>query len=155
MFKNGIKEGESKKYYENGQEEVIGTCIQDKWEGKYVLYHPNGIVWEDGEYRNDMRFGIMKVYDENEHKRVELEYNEDGKLTGRWEVYDKDGKTEESIEFNSDVRNGMSIEYYSNGNKKTETNYEKGLKNGIQRNYSSDGKLENEIEWENGEKKTE
>ncbi len=66
---NGKKEGEYKRYYKNGQLQLIGTYINGNEEGEEKWFYKNGQLWIICNYINHILEGEYKEY----HESGELE----------------------------------------------------------------------------------
>jgi antitoxin component YwqK of YwqJK toxin-antitoxin module len=122
-YLNGLADGSSVEYDENGNIVTSGEYIEDKEEGKW-FYNIDGAV-EEGTYRNGLR-------------------------NGSWTSYYQDGQLRFSGEFIDDNPNGKHICYWGNGKLKEEGRYVMGLKEGDWMKYDPDGTLFIVISYENG-----
>ncbi|MCD4779449.1 MAG: ankyrin repeat domain-containing protein [Candidatus Omnitrophica bacterium] len=61
-YRNGVKDGPSKRYYSNGVLKSTAQYFKDKINGRYTLYTPDGEILADFEFRNNM---ITKKYKMN------------------------------------------------------------------------------------------
>ena len=82
--KDGIPDGESVEYYEEGNIESIVHFRNNIVEGLTTTYYENGNIKEEVNYKNDKMNGEAKSYDEN------------GKLNGRT-IFKDDIKLEEDV----------------------------------------------------------
>lgn len=159
--KSIVKEGNGtyQTYYDNGKTERIGAVKDGQKTGVWKLYHTNGQLKEEGQYKADTYYinntwtadGTQHVKDGNGEYISYLENSEqpyekgnisDGLKQGHWETY-----YENSIiiyheaDFNAGKLDGQSVTYYNNGNIYTEGEF-------------ADDKKEGEWVWyyENGQK---
>ena len=82
--KDGIPDGESVEYYEEGNIESIVHFRNNIVEGLTITYYENGSIDEEVNYKNNKMNGEAKSYDEN------------GKLNGRT-IFKDDIKLEEDV----------------------------------------------------------
>ena len=82
--KNGLLDGNSIEYYEEGNIESIVPYKNNVVEGLVITYYENGNIKEEVNYKNDNMNGEAKSYDEN------------GKLNGRT-IFKDDIKLEEDV----------------------------------------------------------
>ncbi|WP_338936104.1 toxin-antitoxin system YwqK family antitoxin [Fusobacterium polymorphum] len=82
--KNEVLNGDSIKYYEEGNIESIVPYKNNLVEGLVIRYYENGNIKEEVNYKNDKMNGEAKSYDEN------------GKLNGRT-IFKDDIKLEEDV----------------------------------------------------------
>jgi antitoxin component YwqK of YwqJK toxin-antitoxin module len=62
-YKNQLRNGNWKAWYENGAIWSEGDYKDGKRNGKGISYHPNGNKYIEGIYRNDIRVGAWHFYD--------------------------------------------------------------------------------------------
>lgn len=65
FYKDRKREGEYKTYYENGQPRKHCFYKDGKLEGEYKDYHENGQLWEQCFYKDGKREGEYKDYTKN------------------------------------------------------------------------------------------
>lgn len=123
QYLNGLADGSSVEYDENGKIVTSGEYIEDKEEGKW-FYNIDGAI-EEGTYRNGLR-------------------------NGPWSSYYQDGQLRFSGDFIDDNPNGKHISYWGNGKLKEEGRYVMGLKEGDWLKYDPDGTLFIVISYEKG-----
>ena len=88
--KKGVLNGDSIKYYEEGNIQSIVPCKNNLVEGLIIRYYENGNIKEDVNYKNDKMNGEAKSYDEN------------GKLNGRT-IFKDDIKLEEEVHKENEI----------------------------------------------------
>lgn len=90
-YKDSRKMGEWTFFYKGNVPRLKTTFINNKASGKYIKYHENGNVKEEGEYRMGRQIGTKKDYHVNgEIKRVQS-YNSVGKPHGEVKEYNDQG----------------------------------------------------------------
>jgi hypothetical protein len=72
-LKDGLRHGEWKSWYENGNLWSVGTFANGLRHGKGVVYHPNGKKFIEGTYINGERAGTWMWWDENGQVITEIE----------------------------------------------------------------------------------
>ena len=125
--KNGLLDGNSIEYYEEGSIESIVPYKNNVVEGLVITYYENGNIKEEVNYKNDNMNGEAKSYDEN------------GKLNGRT-IFKDDIKLEEEVHKENEIlkntfKNGEVVKQdicSPNGNVK-----ERRVLNGNEMEYSS------------------
>jgi antitoxin component YwqK of YwqJK toxin-antitoxin module len=65
-YVNGMKNGVSNRYYDNGRIMEKANYQNDKLNGDYSFYYPNGVVKEEGKYLDNQKVGEWKTYDMEE-----------------------------------------------------------------------------------------
>ena len=89
-FENGLLDGNSIEYYEEGNIESIVPYKNNVVEGLVITYYENGNIKEEVNYKNDNMNGEAKSYDEN------------GKLNGRT-IFKDDIKLEEEVHKENEI----------------------------------------------------
>ena len=125
--KKGVLNGDSIKYYEEGNIQSIVPYKNNLVEGLIIRYYENGNIKEEVNYKNDKMNGESKSYDEN------------GKLNGRT-IFKDDIKLEEEVHKENEIlkntfKNGEVVKQdicSLNGNVK-----ERRVLNGNEMEYSS------------------
>ena len=125
--KKGVLNGDSIKYYEEGNIQSIVPYKNNLVEGLIIRYYENGNIKEEVNYKNDKMNGEAKSYDEN------------GKLNGRT-IFKDDIKLEEEVHKENEIlkntfKNGEVVKQdicSSNGTLK-----ERRILNGNEMEYSS------------------
>lgn len=140
-YRNGIKEGISKEYdeqgnlkkldqYENG---VINDTVQEfAFIDIRTIYHENGTKKLIGGYANEKKQGIFREYDNTP---------DSGKIINSF-IYDQDVLLSEGIIDNYGTYIGPWKIYYPTGELKEEGEYVNGVKEGEWRYYYKNGSLE-------------
>jgi antitoxin component YwqK of YwqJK toxin-antitoxin module len=62
LYHNGIKQGDLRKYFPDGQVMTEGTYLNGKLEGFFTLYYPDGSTQLRGGYKNGEQSGEWKYY---------------------------------------------------------------------------------------------
>ena len=125
--KKGVLNGDSIKYYEEGNIQSIVPYKNNLVEGLIIRYYENGNIKEEVNYKNDKMNGEAKSYDEN------------GKLNGRT-IFKDDIKLEEEVHKENEIlkntfKNGEVVKQdicSLNGNVK-----ERRVLNGNEMEYST------------------
>ncbi len=77
-YKNGIKQGELRKYFPEGSIMTKGTYENDMLEGDFTLYFPEGNIQLKGKYRKGRQIGNWQYFDEEGNELSEDEFKEEG-----------------------------------------------------------------------------
>lgn len=165
---NGKKTGLWK---EKGEMTVYyGRYKDDKKDGAWIGYHPNGIISSIVEYRdgrkngasigidvagfyfrkdnyvNDTLDGPSIVFAHNNGAKIQSEIGyKMGKIDGMRLIYYPDGTLQESGTYSNDKRNGVSRWYLADGSLSIEYNYKNGNMDGIQKTFYSNGNIASEV----------
>lgn len=85
-------------YYENKAKKMEGDMQNDKREGIWKAWYPDGTLWSEGEYKDGMRNGFGYTYHENGVKYIDGFYKDD-KKAGVWKFFDEEGKLLKEVDF--------------------------------------------------------
>lgn len=114
-FKDNLRVGVWKKYYENGNLEFELTFVGNRPSGYAVFYYRNGNVSEEGVWKNNRWVGEYKYYHENGKLKYEWKYNASGKREGVQKYYYENGQLMIVGSWNEGKETGELKEFYSNG----------------------------------------
>lgn len=107
---DGLTQGISISYYEDGTKEFESCFVNGKREGKLISYHPNGKIRLVSNYKNDKPEGLSTFYYEN-GKIKETRTYKNNTLTGEWKTFYENGR----LKSKGQAENGKKIgiwEYY-------------------------------------------
>jgi antitoxin component YwqK of YwqJK toxin-antitoxin module len=107
--KDGLKNGEFKITFENGNLIMKGNIINDKNEGKWVYYYSSGELESEGNFKNNKADSI-------------------------WTWYYPSGKIKEKGNFVNGLREGNAKMYDELGNVYMENEYKKGVGSDLNKN---------------------
>lgn len=119
-YLNGQRNGEWKRYYDDGQLQAEGTFENGERVGEYQKFYPNGKTWVKGTYKDGFKESTW-IYG-----------NEDGSI-GQMVVYRK-GKEEKQVKMN-----GTFTEYYNMEKPREVANYKNGELHGEYIEYYDNG----------------
>jgi antitoxin component YwqK of YwqJK toxin-antitoxin module len=145
------KTGPEKIYHENGQLKEEGEYRDGVEEGLWKTYHENGQLLQYGEYKNGKKEGLWKTYHEN--GQLEIETNIiNGEYDGIWKRYYKNGQLVEEGNHDNGVDMGYWKSYYENGQLHFEGYKTNGQQDGLWKVWYDSGKLQRETHIKNGER---
>lgn len=104
-FTNGVLSGEYIKYYENGNQELVGNYVNDKEDGDFYYYDTEGRLIKKAVFKNGYVEGIAEEYFEDGSIKTETHYKE-SVLNGSFKVYDADGKVLVDANYKDGVLDG-------------------------------------------------
>ena len=93
---NGLNDGLQTEKYENGNKKYEGNMKAGKREGEWFMYFENGALWSRCNYVEDKKQGKSVVYLPNGNKAYEGMYEAD-KPTGEWIYYNEDGSIAKKV----------------------------------------------------------
>jgi antitoxin component YwqK of YwqJK toxin-antitoxin module len=115
-----------------------------KFNGPYVEYRTGGEKkHSEGNFKDDKRDGVWKYYHPNGQVAKEVNYV-DGKLDGQWTQFNEDGSKEVDVSYKSGARDGMWTFYSKPEKDKKQTivmtqNFSKGILSGQMIQYYPNG----------------
>ena len=98
-FKNGVRDGELRRYYLNGNLLMKLYFEAGNVEGPWEDYYPNGKLLMSGQMKANKEVGNWKYYDENGNLLGEAPYNQIPKAI-------RDAKEKNIDQFWKDIKNG-------------------------------------------------
>lgn len=157
----GRKQGEWKKYHENGILRYVGKFKNDKPVGVFKYYYDSGnvqvkmtyfgaeaytsVYYKTGElkgtgkYINQKKDSTWTYYDVDGYKKA-TEFYVMGLKDKIWYVYFTNGQIAEEKEYSNDFENGIWNQYFENGKKKLEATFKNGGLEGKAVYYKENGK---------------
>ena len=112
--KNGLLDGESREYYEEGDIKSVSLFKNNVADGIFISYYQNGNIKEKHTYKNGNEEGEGLFYYENA-KLEEKYFMKNGKLDGEAFAYYPSGKLLQKRKFINGKAEGELVEYYENG----------------------------------------
>jgi len=135
---NGLKQGEWKKVYSNGETAYEVFFKDDKPIGDFNRYHENGKLSSVLHYDSLGMYASALFYDDKGNLLSEGFYKEKDK-DSLW-VYFKDGTKIKEETYKDGKLNGDQIIYYDNGQIFDKKRYENGIQVGLWEKYHKNGK---------------
>lgn len=78
-YKADIMSGPFNEYFESGSPKVQATMLNGEFIGQALVFHPNGNIWQKGNYENGLKHGIWIILKDNGSVEKEEQYSK-GKL---------------------------------------------------------------------------
>ena len=120
MYINNRKNGVWKTYYPNGVLKSEITYVNNRPNGYARIYYKNGKLSEEGYWKGTKWVGQYNYYYENGNKAYEWTFNEQGKRSGKQKYYYESGKLRIEGEWQDGKENGVIKEYFEDGSIKSE-----------------------------------
>lgn len=135
---SGVKQGDWKEFYENGQKKAEGKYTGGKKIGNWVYYFPDGKIEQKGKYLpGDKADGLWVWYFNNGQIEREEEFVS-GKEEGFFREYSDSGKLIASGNMLDGAEEGAWI--YDFGNYVLKGEYKNGARFGVWKGYFENGK---------------
>ncbi len=148
-FKNNLKDGVFKQFDENGNLLIQAFYQNNKLNGDFMTYFPNGKPSAKEIYKNDMLNGTKTTYYETGVLKSSVNYV-NNQHEGSATTYYEDGTKQSEFYFKNNLREGVGKIYYPNGKVQFEMNYVHDKLNGENKNYQNDGTLVQKRIYKNG-----
>lgn len=141
-YRNGVPEGVSRKYAEDGSIEqaviyaggnIIGEGIMDEEgnkNGEWEEYYADGGLRAKGSYTNNLKTGEWFYYHENGVLEQKGSYNDEGRPVGKWVWYYDNGNLWREEFLINGLQDGLVTEFDPYGNVISEGEYFEGLEEG-------------------------
>jgi antitoxin component YwqK of YwqJK toxin-antitoxin module len=143
----GLSDGFTVFYHENGEKSSEGMIKDGKPEGYWKTFSEEGILLSEGNRKNHLLDSIWNFYDDEGNLKMEISYKE-GKKNGIRRTYREQEIIEEN--FVDDLKQGISSYYYADGNLKKTVFYVDGLEEGMAMEYGEDGRIIQLITYKKG-----
>ena len=147
--KNGLLDGESREYYEEGDIKSISHFKNDIPDGVFISYYQNGNIENKYAYVNGQANGEYFSYYEN-GKLEERYFLKNGEIDGEAFAYYPSGKLRGKEVQKLGKREGESIIYHENGNIKQKSTFKNDKREGDLFIYFPSGKLRQTEKYING-----
>jgi len=147
--KNGLLDGESREYYEEGDIKSISHFKNHIPDGVFISYYQNGNMEEKYAYVNGQANGECLSYYEN-GKLEERYFLKNGEIDGEAFAYYPSGKLRGKEVQKLGKREGESIIYHENGNIKQKSTFKNDKREGDLFIYFPSGKLRQTEKYING-----
>ena len=173
--KNGLLDGESREYYEEGDIKSISPFKNNIPDGVFISYYQNGNIKEKHTYKNGNEEGeglfyyqngnigqnsfllngklVTEVFEyyPNGNMKTKAHYI-DGKLNGELIIYYENGNIKEKTFTIDEKLSGDAFEYYPSGKLRNKSFFKNGKREGESLTYYENGKLKKKILYKNGMK---
>ena len=170
-YKNGIRDGKWKFFYENGILEQEGFYKNGKPEGEWRWYYETGNILREEIFENFLRNGVLKEYNDSgavvieglyiDGQKEEVwklnigDYKEEGKYKedkkdGEWNGYYDTGESAFIGAFVDGDPHGKHVYFFDTGKVREEGSYVMGLKQGVWKRYNKLGEITLATTYENG-----
>ena len=171
--KNGLLDGESREYYEEGDIKSISPFKNNIPDGVFISYYQNGNIKEKHTYKNGNEEGeglfyyqngnigqnsfllngklVTEVFEyyPNGNMKTKAHYI-DGKLNGELIIYYENGNIKEKTFTIDEKLSGDAFEYYPSGKLRNKSFFKNGKREGESLTYYENGKLKKKILYKNG-----
>lgn len=111
-------------YYKDGETpKTEGEFVNNRPNGPFVRYHPNGQIKEMGTFNKNRYTDSLKRFNENGVVVYESNYNEAGKESGTVKYFYDNGYPEFVYQSSNGIPTGKATRYWPNGDIKEEIIY--------------------------------
>ena len=149
--KNGLLDGESREYYEEGDIKSIFPFKNNIPDGVFISYYQNGNIGQNSFLLNGKLVTEVFEYYPNGNMKTKAHYI-DGKLNGELIIYYENGNIKEKTFTIDEKLSGDAFEYYPSGKLRNKSFFKNGKREGESLTYYENGKLKKKILYKNGMK---
>lgn len=146
-FKNGIKDGLSRGWYEKGKLKYEHNYTSGILNGLSKSWYINGQLSYKQEYKEGKPFGILKRWYEDGKLMYETEFLNG---TGVDRTFWGNGNLYLEVNYNEGIIDGSYKTWYSSGEMFEEKNFKKGVLDGLHKVWGKNGIQEFELHFKNG-----
>lgn len=125
-YADNRKTGPWIEYFCNGNMKNKLTFVNGRPDGYAIMYHENGKISEEGNWKINKWVGKYKLYYENGQVQHEFAFNAAGKRDGPQVYFFDNGQKAIEGNFANGKESGLIKEFYENGDIKAEKNYAEG-----------------------------
>jgi len=97
-YKNGLKNGVSRKFYESGELMEKADWVNDKREGDVIIYFKTGEPYFQCQMKADQRHGLCTIQSKEGKPEMEA-YYKNNLRDGEWKFYDENGKLQYQLNY--------------------------------------------------------
>jgi antitoxin component YwqK of YwqJK toxin-antitoxin module len=144
---NGLKQGEWKKFHENGMLSKVGIFKDDHPVGEWLYYYDSGKMMVKITHKGAESHSIS-FHKSGGPQSIGKFVNQ--KKDSTWVYYDLDGYKIASDFFINGEKNRISYVYYQSGKIAEEKEYKAGFEQGAYHMFWKDGKKKKTATYENG-----
>ena len=119
LFSSGVKNGEYKEFFNNGNIKINGQYINGDKSGLWVEYFREGGTMRMFYAKENRKDGSISEWYKNGEKKLHGKYFQ-GRKQGLWTAWYPNGVKESVITYNQGDQEGVFSYFYDNGNKKSE-----------------------------------
>jgi len=113
-------------YYCNSNMKNKLTFMNGRPDGYAQMFHENGKISEEGNWKNNRWVGNYKLYYDNGQIQHEFVFSQTGKREGAQKYFYDNGQLAIEGNFSNGKESGIIKEYYENGDPKAEKNFADG-----------------------------
>jgi antitoxin component YwqK of YwqJK toxin-antitoxin module len=125
-YKDGVLNGPYTMWYQSGQQKSEGAYKDGESDRAYTRWYENGQKQEEGTYKDGVPHGPVTAWYEDGQKKAEGTYK-DGKFDGPFTTWHENGQIKEESTYKDGVLDGLFTEWTENGVKIGEVTYKDGV----------------------------
>ena len=129
----------------------VYTGADERYDGEFKEWHPNGKLWKQGQYKNGLAVGEWKYWHDNGTLAKSGNYKT-GQLDGVWIYQHPDGTKSREESWSEGQRHGVSKSYDATGSRLTQQQqFKKGVPDGTWTNWFANGQKATEEIYVDGQ----
>ncbi|RZK56132.1 MAG: toxin-antitoxin system YwqK family antitoxin [Pedobacter sp.] len=142
------KDGNHKIYHKNGSLWMDRNFKDGKLNGSRLTYYENGVIRTKSNFKMGVMVDSLIVYHPNGKLRLQRFLDSKSRRQGKEVSYFENGQISQLEYYVDDNEDGLSTFYHENGQIKSTTVYKNGEKNGVAKSFDANGKLLKEEYYE-------
>ena len=149
-YKDGDVFGLVRSWHRNGKLEAEINTKDGKMDGLSRSWHPNGQLGDERNYKSDQQEGLQRSWYSNGQLKQETNVK-DGKQDRVWKKWYENGQLWVENNYKNGMPDGLVREWYENGQLSYEKNWKEGKEDGLSRGWYENGHLRYEMNFKDGE----
>ncbi|MCB0736862.1 MAG: toxin-antitoxin system YwqK family antitoxin [Bacteroidetes bacterium] len=149
-YYNGLYEGVSTLYYENGKPRKEFWYHNDEFTGKLKVYYESGALMQEQDATGAEKTTVQKVYSETGSLYAQGSALKIGTWHGEWKTYWDNGQVNEIVNYDNGQKDGPGVFYHDNGKVAQKGLYQKDKEQGVWLIYHTNGQLYQKRQWKDG-----
>jgi antitoxin component YwqK of YwqJK toxin-antitoxin module len=138
-------------FHDNGRRKWRAQVANNRYEGQFTAWWPNGLKAEEGTYVKGRRHGLFTSYHENGQPKSTGTWS-DGIRAGIWTFWHDNGQKQSEGLYEDDRKIDVWKEWHQNGKPAATCPYKNGEKEGHCESWHDNGERNEELDWRGGVK---
>jgi len=138
-------------FHDNGRRKWRAQVANNRYEGQYTAWWPNGLKSEEGTFVKGKKHGLFTTFHENGQQKAVGAYS-DGVMTGIWTFWHDNGQKQSEGIFEDDKKVDTWKEWHKNGKLAATRSYKNGVLDGPQQLWHPNGQQSETFAYRDGVK---
>src|SRR5262245_11113692 len=136
-------------YHDNGRRKWRAQVANNRYEGQYTAWWPNGLKSEEGTYVKGKKHGLFTTFHENGQQKAVGAYA-DGVMVGIWTTWHDNGQKQSEGLYEDDRKVDVWKEWHKNGKLAATRSFKNGVVEGRVQTWHDNGQQAMECEGKGG-----